>query len=169
MFGFKSKEEKASLWYRQLPVEYTLIMNDSKSIPTNEAKAAMEKVFNGVEISYDENFNSIFIKMSKQQNVKRIYFSYGIDSICEKLNELMYRLNINIRLSSSEFTKNDNEYIKMRRERFEGTVFYDLNQINKYLNAYGYEIICFIGMSKNQYGDLVADEPRFVTIVRKNN
>ena len=170
MFGFKSKDEKASLWYNQLPIKYTMIMNDSNSVPTEETKSVMMKIFNDSEISYDNKFRNIFFEVLLRKGVaKRIYFSYGIDSICEKLNELMYKLKINIKLWPFEFTKNDNENIKIRREAFEGTVSYDLNIINEYLKTQGYEIVCFVGTSKNPNGGVFADEPRFVTIVPKVN
>ena len=65
----------------------------------------------------------------------------GILTICEKLNSLLCRMGATVRINAQIFMQNDNDYIKKRREHFEPTKTYDLNNIDQYLYSIGYELM----------------------------
>lgn len=104
-------------------------------------------------VSLITNEQITFIHPNEYKNVADVFsFLYqndymklwgGNDSLpitCEKINSLLNKNNLDLKISEEDIIKDDNEFIKARRRDLVPTVIYDLNKINdiikKHLNDY---------------------------------
>ncbi len=82
-----------------------------------------------------KNITDLFSSLYQQDYVKLLYESESIDLICEKVNNLLKKNNIDFNINSIDVTKNDDEYIKARRKDFISTMIYDLCKIDEIIKS----------------------------------
>lgn len=63
--------------------------------------------------------------------------------ICQKINTILKKLDIDITIKEKTIMKNDDQFIKQRRHDLFPTIYYDLNIINEYIKKHkkDYELI----------------------------
>ena len=151
--------------YDELKPTYTrIVMYNEK--PDKDMMAALVKQIHPSIVIKDYSLPvAVFGELYMKGFAQLLPNDDGILTICEKLNALLYRIGSGIKLNAQNFMKNDNVYIKKRREQYEPTKTYDINNIDHYLYNIGYEIMeILIYMNDGK----TLSEP-YVIIVRRKN
>lgn len=91
------------------------------------------------------SLEDLALKLEDCEEYYMLYFDWKepLDTIVHFTNELLKRLNYNIKITEEEVISKDNEFMKNRRNDNILTTDNDLNVINKILKAQNYQYITF--------------------------
>lgn len=97
-----------------------------------------------------KNIADVFANLYQQDYIKLLNGSESIDLTCEKVNDLLKKNNIDLKINSVDITKDDDEFIKARRKDFVPTMVYDLYKIDEMIKGKinDYELVAFIIYTK---------------------
>lgn len=113
-----------------------------------------------------KNIADVFVSLYQQDYIKLLNGSESIDLTCEKVNSLLKKNSIEFNINSVDITKNDDEYIKARRNDFIPTMVYDLCKIDEIIksNLNDYELVAFVIYNKEGK----VKYPTYLCIIRKS-
>lgn len=97
-----------------------------------------------------KNIADVFANLYQQDYIKLLNGSESIDLTCEKVNDLLKKNNIDLKINSVDITKDDDEFIKARRKDFVPTMVYDLYKIDEMIKGKinDYELVAFLIYNK---------------------
>ena len=97
-----------------------------------------------------KNIADVFAGLYQQDYIKLLNGSDSINLTCEKVNDLLKKNNIDLKINSIDITNNDDEFIKARRKNFVPTMVYDLCQIDEIIKekTNDYELVAFLIYNK---------------------
>ena len=97
-----------------------------------------------------KNVADVFANLYQQDYIKLLNGSESIDLTCEKVNDLLKKNNIDLKINSADITKDDDEFIKARRKDFVPTMVYDLYKIDEMIKGKinDYELVAFLIYNK---------------------
>ena len=97
-----------------------------------------------------KNVADVFANLYQQDYIKLLNGSESIDLTCEKVNDLLKKNNIDLKINSADITKDDDEFIKARRKDFVPTMVYDLYKIDEIIKGKinDYELVAFLIYNK---------------------
>jgi len=97
-----------------------------------------------------KNIADVFANLYQQDYIKLLNGSESIDLTCEKVNDLLKKNNIDLKINSVDITKDDDEFIKARRKDFVPTMVYDLYKIDEMIKGKinDYELVAFLICNK---------------------
>lgn len=113
-----------------------------------------------------KNIADVFANLYQQDYIKLLNGSESIDLTCEKVNDLFKKNNIDLKISSVDITKDDDEFIKARRKDFVPTMVYDLCKIDEIIKGKinDYELVAFLIYNKERK----VKYPTYLCIMQKS-
>lgn len=92
------------------------------------------------------DFEDLALKLEDCKDYYMLYFDWKepLETIIHFTNELLKKLNYDIKITEEQVTSKDDEFIKNRRNDNIITTDNDLNVINEILKTYNYEFITFL-------------------------
>ena len=124
--------------------EFNIVNNKSNLIDFVKI-VSNNKITNYDFIEDNMSLEDLALKLEDCEEYYMLYFDWKepLDTIVHYTNELLKRLNYNIKISEEQVLSKDNEFMKNRRNDNIITTDNDLNVINQILKAQKYEYITF--------------------------
>lgn len=124
--------------------EFNIVNNKSNFIDFVKI-VSNNKITNYDFIEDNMSLEDLALKLEDCEEYYMLYFDWKepLDTIVHFTNELLKRLNYNIKITEEQVISKDNEFIKNRRNDNIITTDNDLNVINEILKAQKYEYITF--------------------------
>ena len=97
-----------------------------------------------------KNIADVFANLYQQDYIKLLNGSDSINLTCEKVNDLLKKNNIDLKINLVDITKDDDEFIKARRNDFVPTMVYDLYKFDEIIKEKinDYELVAFLIYNK---------------------
>lgn len=121
------------------------IVNDKSNFVKFVKIVSNDKITNYDFIEEDMDLSELALELQEDDKEFMLYFDWKepLDTIIYYTNELLKRLNYNIKITEEQVISKDNEFMKNRRKDDIITTDNDLNVINEILKAQNYELITF--------------------------
>lgn len=141
------KEELSKKYGKDFPsnIDKFNIVNDKSKFVELVKIISNNKITNYDFIEENMNLEDLALRLEDCEEYYMIYFDWKepLDTIVYCTNELLKRLDYNIKVTEEQIITKDNEFIKNRRNDNIVTTDNDLNVINEILQAQNYEFITF--------------------------
>ena len=127
--------------YEEIKPTYTQVVMYNEKPNKEIMEMLIKRIDSTIVINDFSTPTQFFVELYLKGYAQPMPNDDGILTICEKINSLLYRIGSNIRINAQQFINNDNELIKKRREQYESTKTYDINNIDHFLYNAGYELM----------------------------
>ena len=154
--------------YDKFGIQYFSIYNDE--IIDEQFNSLINLITNG-QISFIhpdkyKNVSDVFAYLFQEDYVKLIGDTETIDLLCESVNTVLRKNNIDITIDKMNVLKDDDEFMKARRKDLIPTVAYDLNKIDEILNnnLKDYELLAALIFDRKEKEEY----PAYLCVVQKS-